>query len=327
MDISPTILDRINAAADALYAAAGRQTFPTVDAVRKQAKVNMNDASVGMRTWRRAHSAESPTPAAEIPEGLQAASVDALHSLWAEAVAQSSETLRAARAGWEADRAEAEVLSEQMANAYDAQARELAAAQMEIVRLTSENGRLGEALAASQLLADDARRQGDEAKAAAAQAVFSAENSERRAEELRQGLDRVQVLLTGMQDASTSLRRSHEEDSSRLRAELLETRQKAERDQVTATKELRTAIEEAAALKGKLSAIIEANPIATGQSRPRRRDDGGVGVHRTDAGVTEEDGTEADGKPAANDGRKAPPVARPRARNRPDGKEPNSKQR
>jgi colicin import membrane protein len=44
--------DRIFAAADMLYEKKDRASFPTVDAVRKAAKVNMNDASAGMKAWR-----------------------------------------------------------------------------------------------------------------------------------------------------------------------------------------------------------------------------------------------------------------------------------
>ncbi|WP_146204245.1 hypothetical protein [Massilia glaciei] len=62
MDISPAVLDRINSAAEALYEEAGRRALPTVDAVRKHAKVNMNDATNGMRDWRRMKAKDSSTP-------------------------------------------------------------------------------------------------------------------------------------------------------------------------------------------------------------------------------------------------------------------------
>ena len=45
MDSTPSIRDGIFSTADALYQDSGRQLFPTVDAVRKAAKVNMNVAN------------------------------------------------------------------------------------------------------------------------------------------------------------------------------------------------------------------------------------------------------------------------------------------
>ena len=56
MELTKDTRDRIFAAADSLYEQAGRAAFPTVDAVRKTAKVNMNDASAGMKEWRRAQT-------------------------------------------------------------------------------------------------------------------------------------------------------------------------------------------------------------------------------------------------------------------------------
>ncbi|MER2518664.1 MAG: KfrA protein, partial [Candidatus Accumulibacter phosphatis] len=45
MELNKDIRDRILAAADTLYEQAARASFPTVDSVRKVAKVNMNDAA------------------------------------------------------------------------------------------------------------------------------------------------------------------------------------------------------------------------------------------------------------------------------------------
>ena len=46
------IEDRIFAAANALYEEGGRQSFPTVDVVRKAVRASMNDVCTAMRTWR-----------------------------------------------------------------------------------------------------------------------------------------------------------------------------------------------------------------------------------------------------------------------------------
>src|SRR5471032_2749183 len=135
MELPPSTRDRIFSAANTLYEEAGRQTFPTVDAVRKSAKVNMNDASTGMRAWRRSQTAQIAPVTVQVPSTLQQSSATALIALWSEAVAMANETLRAAQTGWDAERAEAEALREQMASAYEAQAVELEATQVDVIRL------------------------------------------------------------------------------------------------------------------------------------------------------------------------------------------------
>ena len=53
MDINPEIRERIVNAAQQLFEASGRLELPTVDAVRRSSKTNMNDASAVMKEWRR----------------------------------------------------------------------------------------------------------------------------------------------------------------------------------------------------------------------------------------------------------------------------------
>ena len=103
MELAKDTRDRIFAAADSLYEQAGRAAFPTVDAVRKVARVNMNDASAGMKEWRRAQTAQAAPVAVQVPEAVQQASSAALASLWKEAQELANESLRAAQAGWDAD--------------------------------------------------------------------------------------------------------------------------------------------------------------------------------------------------------------------------------
>ena len=57
MDISQETRERIVSAANQLYEQADRLDFPTVDAVRRVSKTNMNDASAVMKEWRRMQTA------------------------------------------------------------------------------------------------------------------------------------------------------------------------------------------------------------------------------------------------------------------------------
>lgn len=123
-----------------------RGNFPTVDAVRKKARVNMNDASTGMKEWRRAQSATANPVPPQLPPELQASCSSALAVLWAEATSLANESLRAAKAGWEAERQEAEELARQMTAAYDLQAAELEAAQHEVKSLNADAAAMRDAM-------------------------------------------------------------------------------------------------------------------------------------------------------------------------------------
>lgn len=129
MELNTETYARITAAADQLYTQADRATFPTVDAVRKLAKVNMNDASVGMKEWRRAQTNPVARVVVAVPEAVTQANAQAVAALWQAAMDTASAALRAAQAGWEAERAEGDAIAAQLGDAYEAQAAELDAVQ------------------------------------------------------------------------------------------------------------------------------------------------------------------------------------------------------
>lgn len=138
MEITKETRDRIFAAADQLYEQAGRESFPTVDAVRKQARVNMNDASVGMKEWRRAQTAQAAPIAVRVPEAVQQAGDQAVATMWQHAQELANESLRAAQAGWDAERTLIESVSEQTSQAFDEQAQELEGARLALKGVQGE---------------------------------------------------------------------------------------------------------------------------------------------------------------------------------------------
>ncbi len=124
MDVASRNRDRVFAAASALFEQNGRGTFPTVEAVRKLVRINMNDVSICMREWRRnqathianrllhqpAFSKACETPAA--PDFRQETSILArqYESASQVAMAELSEARRAAAmAELQLRRAESEV--------------------------------------------------------------------------------------------------------------------------------------------------------------------------------------------------------------------------
>lgn len=182
MNLSAELYERICAAADALHVQGGGEAFPTVDAVRKAARVSMNDASAGMREWRRAHTVQAGMAATSVPEKIRDAGLAALACVWSEAQALAGESLRLAHMAWEAERGEAETLARQMADAYESVLAELQACQAQFV---STQGEVRELAQHKDTLATALAR----AQAAAALSAARAQEIERRARELRTELD------------------------------------------------------------------------------------------------------------------------------------------
>ena len=290
MELAKDTRERIFAAADSLYEQAGRAAFPTVDAVRKVARVNMNDASAGMKEWRRAQTAQAAPVAVQVPEAVQQASNAALASLWHEAQELANESLRAAQAGWDAERTEAETLNKQMADAYESQAAELEAAQGRIAELEAAARQAAE-------LAETSRQQIEEGHNAllgmqqrAAVAEGRAEEIERRvadlrdevartrrdaealaadngklSDQLRQAQAQAETLrsdLAGVKARSEAQSEAHQEQRKMAAQEAARMAERfigaqAERDQ--AQRDAAAAREEAAGLRGQVEAIKEQN--------------------------------------------------------------------
>lgn len=206
MDMPKETRDRIYNAANKLYEEAGRAAFPTVDVVRKMAKVNMNDASAVMKEWRHAQTAQAVPVAVLIPDAIQAAANASLSVLWQKAVDLANESLRAAQAGWEVERLEADALSIELGNAYDTQSDELTKSLEENERLRQEISGLMLAKAAIESRTVEVERQLSAANAGTDRAEARAIEIELRAQELR-----------------TELNHAHSE-SAELRLELADVR-------------------------------------------------------------------------------------------------------
>lgn len=241
MEITKETRDRIFAAADQLYEQAGRESFPTVDAVRKQARVNMNDASVGMKEWRRAQTAQAAPIAVRVPEAVQQAGDLAVATMWQHAQELANESLRAAQAGWDAERALIESVSEQTSQAFDEQAQELEGVRLALkgvqgeleqsaalnLELASQIAGLKESLAGMTSTADQYRAR--------------AEEIDRRANDLRAELDHAHRVGQEAQAELERLRDSLDQRNTlieALRSELATVKAHSEAN-VTAHQEYR----------------------------------------------------------------------------------------
>lgn len=259
MDIAQEVRNRIVASANQLYEQAGRADFPTVDAVRRHAKVDMNAASTVMKEWRRMQTATPAPVAVVVPDRLRQVSDAALASLWAEAQEIANEALRAAQASWDAERAEAEAIREQVASAFQAQAVELDAATARVAELEKA---LGESVTRGDSLAERL----DQQEAATQAATHRAELAEQHVEQIEQRAA----------DLKAELDRAHA-DVDRLRTERDQAAARA--DQATAT--AAATAERADALRDEL-ATVKAKAAAADQAQQEHK-------QAADAAIAERD--------------------------------------
>jgi chromosome segregation ATPase len=230
--IPADVRERIISVADQLYQEAERERFPTVDQVRRAARVNMNDASAVMKEWRRAQTAQATPVAIHVPDAVQQASAAAVATLWQQAQELANENLRAAQAGWETERGELDAMRQELAEAYETQAREL-----EQVKAQAAAGEQA-AQEAAQRAADElagVRRELVEALTRADRAEARADEIERRVSDLRAELDhahREQERLAAAAEADRSRLASVSQERDRLAAEVanLSAKLEAERD-------------------------------------------------------------------------------------------------
>lgn len=184
--IPADVRDRIIAAAVELYEQDNRESFPTVDAVRRAARADMNTTSAVMREWRRQQTVQAAPVAVTVPEVVAQANTAALAALWQQAQELANESLRAAQAGWENEREELDAMRAEMADAYESQAAELDQVRAELERVSA---------AASQAHAELAATKAELSQAVmrAERAETKAEEVERRASDLRAELDRAHL--------------------------------------------------------------------------------------------------------------------------------------
>jgi chromosome segregation ATPase len=231
MELSKETRDRIFAAADSLYEQAGRDAFPTVDAVRKTARVNMNDASVGMREWRRAQTVQAAPAAVHVPETVRQAGSAMLATLWQEAQALANESLRAAQAVWDAERTEAETLNKQMADAYESQAADLEIVRTRIAELEASVRQALEETESHRKLVEEARtalidvqQRAATAEARAAELRTELDYAHREVREAHQEARKAHAELAKTQTRADAERAAYQEPREAMTAELHEAK-------------------------------------------------------------------------------------------------------
>lgn len=145
MSIPVEIKERIINAASKLYEDAGREAFPSVDSVRREARVDMNSASSVMREWRKAQTAAPVAVTVAVPDALSKTSTELLAGVWTQAQALANESLKLAESAWASERAEYDAMRAELADAHDAQSRELDGLALRIAAAEVEARQVAEA--------------------------------------------------------------------------------------------------------------------------------------------------------------------------------------
>lgn len=224
--VSKEIRDRIWAAADYLYDQAGRgEAKPTVDAVRRQAKANMNDVSLVMKDWREAQKATVKSVAIEVPEPLAVMSVQTLGAMWQTAQDHANESLRAAQAGWDMERMEADALTRQISQAFDEQAAILETAEKDNEHLAGVSQAQAQLIESLQEKVQELNGQLSAATFEASQANVRASEIESRANELRKELDHAHSLAERIETQAERDRAEQQKRFDDLKAERDDARQ------------------------------------------------------------------------------------------------------
>ena len=165
--IPSEVRERITAAAAELFEQSGRQAMPTVDTVRRAARVDMNAASAVMKEWRRAQTAQAAPVAVSVPESVQQASSAAVATIWLQAQELANESLRSAQAAWELERGELDAMRQELAEAFERQAIELDTAGAALAAERAALAQQGQELVSVHKQLADALSRADKAEAEA----------------------------------------------------------------------------------------------------------------------------------------------------------------
>lgn len=239
--------ERVFAAASQILEESGRQAMPTVDQVRRLAKVDMHAATAAMREWRRQQTAQAAPIAVAVPEVVAKANEQAIAQLWTQAQELANQSLREAQSAWDAERAELDQMRVELSDAFEAQAAELELAKSSIEALEREARETAKIAAAElQKLRDELAQVRAELGAAttrAERAEAAAAELERRVADLRGELDRAHA---DVDQVRAELGRAHA-DVDQARAETQRTAADAEglRNELGALKAKAEAAEQA----------------------------------------------------------------------------------
>jgi Plasmid replication region DNA-binding N-term len=243
--------DRVIAAADELFAANDRTTFPGTYEVRKLAGTSMGIANSAMQEWRSRKLLSIANPIeVEVPKAVQDASRVALGQLWSAATQISAQSLMSAQKGFDEQAAVAVAHSEDLSLAFDTQTAEL-----ETLRGEYENFR-------TQTAASNAVQESERQDAALERVMLldRANTAAARAEEMDKRIDDLRMAIGKLERAESI---TITDCSTRLA--------QAETDLLAARTDTAAAREDSARLHGKCESLtLQLNEMLQAAKRRRK---------------------------------------------------------
>ena len=203
--IPTEVRERIVAAATSLFEQSGRKAMPTVDSVRRAARVDMNAASTVMRDWRRAQLAQATPVAVALPEAVQQAGNVALATIWLQAQELAHESLRSAQLAWDAERRELDAMRQELAEAFERQAGELEAAGAALAAQQESFAQQAQQLTDAVAASDKAAAVVEAARAEALNAQARADAAEQVAAQAREQAAGLAGQLQAVQAQNAAL--------------------------------------------------------------------------------------------------------------------------
>jgi len=283
IEIPLDVRERIYRAADELYQQSGRKTFPIVDQVRRLAAVDMNAASAVMRDWRKEQTLQAAPVAIQVPEGVTTAADKAIETLWIQAQNLANEALRVAQAAWEKERAEAEVLRDELSAAFDQQAVELQAAHRRIEE-AEQAAQIANKMAAAEMgalraqMAEIATR-AERSDAVAGEVEYRVsdyrvelDRTHAEAERLREELNTLRIEQAAIQKQAAAEIQAANVATETVRAEFIKLQTKFDTQAQTLVAERKQAAEETHRLAERLAkteANLEIARKESGEARER----------------------------------------------------------
>lgn len=255
------IRQRVFSAADELYSQADREKFPTVDAVRRASKADMNSVSLFMKEWRHAQTTQAaPIRAVSIPEAVQAAHAAALALTWTQATDLANQNLQAAQAGWEAERIELDGMRAELAAGYELVSAAELAVRAELATVSADlDAERHTATAAAEAAAQHATEMKNQIAAAQA----STATADARVVEIEHRVEDLKTALLESQAAAhaAALLAANELDAERQRhataTEVAAIAYKAQADRLDA------AFAELATVKARATAAEQSHAATT----------------------------------------------------------------
>ncbi|MBI6621539.1 hypothetical protein YA0783_24940 [Pseudomonas corrugata] len=209
---------RIIEAAEALYLESGHEKLPSVDAVRRRARCDMNSTNRVVRDWKRQLTTRVEPVATLVPEAVVKVFNEVVVSAWLTAQDLANTNLHAAQIAWERERADSDSVRNELSELWDNVTHDLADANERIAELsraqevtTEEKAALLEQI---QVLTADVAKQA----ARADQSEARAEEIERRVIDLKNDLSAAHDETKAVRTELTSARSTHLAELNQLRA-------------------------------------------------------------------------------------------------------------